>query len=525
MSRILIIFLLIHALLHSTLVAEDATLVAKDRSTPEPASGAMLLASPAAEKRVFGSITTQFAATSGYRGNMFDITMLTFIDEITGIDVNVDPAGQPVWVDLYWREGTCVGHDMSPEGWYLLGSGESTAAGYDMPTFIDLAGNGRTFDADMTYGFYVDITSYPTTGINYTVNLQKTYTNSEMRLTTHYGKGTPAFAGPTFYNRLWNGTVYYDFNLDPSLTCWPRTIMAKDGGQVEFDLYGDLSMAGRAYALLGTLSGTSPGTTLPGGLTLPLNWDFFTHLLLEMGMSGNPWTVDFLGQLDPCGQASALLTLPGGMEIYNDTDVHFAWCTYAPFDFVSQDMKLTLLGLMQPPSEYIFDDGTAEIGVGWALWGEAVWCHCFDAGAGDWITEVSSSFGCIQNTWGPPDGDPCWIYVWEDPNDDGFPGDAILVGEGSGLIANSNTSVFNHYMLDAPAWVEGKFFVACHCRQDLGVYAAPADQTTLAVEGTVWFMGGDFFDKNDLSTTSINDAKTFGHNGVWALRANDERYE
>lgn len=476
----------------------------------------------AGEERDSGSITTKFAANGGFRGNMFNITMLTYIDEITGIDVNVDPAGVETWVHVYWREGTCVGHDMDPEGWHLLGSGSATAAGTDVPTFIDLSGNGIAFKANVTYGFYVDVSNFPTVGINYTSNEQKTYTNNEMSLTTYYGKGSPPFVGSTFFPRLWNGTVYYDFYPDHALTIYPSKISAEEGGEIEFSLIGGLGMGNRKYALLGSLSGTSPGTTLPGGLTLPVNWDFFSDLLLEMAMTGHPMTFDFMGQLNAGGNAEAGLFAPSLPQIVNDIEVDFAWCTYHPFDFVSNAMTLTILGPTQPPPVYIYDDGVAELGIGWSLWGEAVWCHTFDAGSGDWINEVSTTFGTDGGTAGPPNGAPCWVYVWEDPNDDGYPGDGVLVGEGSGVIANTNTAIFNHYTLDEPAWVEGKFFVACHCWQDLGVFAAPGDQSTPATLNTVWFMGGNTFDKNDLTTTSINDAQFFGHSGVWALRANDE---
>jgi hypothetical protein len=158
--------------------------------------------------RVPGSLTTLFASNNGYAGNTFDIVPNRSI-KITGIDVNVEPAGTSTAVDVYYLVGTSVGNENTSSAWTLLASGTGTAAGTDLPTFIDLPGaSGVNFDGAVTYGIYVDISSYSSPSINYT-NGQNTYSNADLSLITNTGQTSPAFTG-SFFPRQWNGTLYYD---------------------------------------------------------------------------------------------------------------------------------------------------------------------------------------------------------------------------------------------------------------------------------------------------------------------------
>ena len=177
---------------------------------PPALPGSSCLAAPPNEiGRPAGSLTTIFAYDDGWAGNMFDI-IPAFDTSITAIDINTKALNSSADVVVWYRDGTCVGHENSSAGWNLIGAFSGIGAGYNQPTFIDMSGNGVTFDAGKTYGIYVDCTSYSTTGtFLYTQGGPKTYKNADLTLITHCGKG-PGFGGQTFIPRIWNGTVYYD---------------------------------------------------------------------------------------------------------------------------------------------------------------------------------------------------------------------------------------------------------------------------------------------------------------------------
>ncbi|MCB1282531.1 MAG: chitinase, partial [Salinibacterium sp.] len=52
-----------------------------------------------------------------------------------------------------------------------------------------------------------------------------------------------------------------------------QTVLTGSGGSVHFSLRAGVAHAGRAYFLVPTLSGTSPGTWLPGNRNFPINLD------------------------------------------------------------------------------------------------------------------------------------------------------------------------------------------------------------------------------------------------------------
>ena len=81
------------------------------------------------------------------------------------------------------------------------------------------------------------------------------------------------------------------------------------GGSVRFDLSGSAAHAGAPYLLLTSLADTDRGTPLPGGLTLPLDLDSATFILL--GSVNTPIFAGFLGTLDSSGQAKPVFNLPG----------------------------------------------------------------------------------------------------------------------------------------------------------------------------------------------------------------------
>jgi subtilisin family serine protease len=114
------------------------------------------------------------------------------------------------------------------------------------------------------------------------------------------------------------------------------------GGQVNFFLNAGAANANRKYLLLGGLSGTSPGTPLPGGMvTLPLNWDGFTNLVINLANS----TIfsNFLGTLDGSGDGQATFDTLGPLPGASGVTFYFAYALNNAWDFVSNPVEIMVV--------------------------------------------------------------------------------------------------------------------------------------------------------------------------------------
>ncbi len=102
---------------------------------------------------------------------------------------------------------------------------------------------------------------------------------------------------------------------------------------------------------------------------------------------------------------------------------------------------------------YAYDDGKREAGFTLLQAGEIAWLQRFNAyGGSDVISAVWSSFGDLNGT-------AATAYVWEDPDDDGLPDDAVLLASASTSIAFAGTDTMIRIPLTTPVAVSGKFFV------------------------------------------------------------------
>jgi hypothetical protein len=121
------------------------------------------------------------------------------------------------------------------------------------------------------------------------------------------------------------------------------TLSESKGGKVEFMLRAGQENAFRNYILLGSITGTWPGTPLPSGLAvLPLNWDVFTDLVLTL--LNTPLFMNFFGVLDSSGDGSALLNLPGPLPSGSQGMViHFAYALNNPYDFTSNPAAIEIV--------------------------------------------------------------------------------------------------------------------------------------------------------------------------------------
>jgi hypothetical protein len=154
----------------------------------------------------------------------------------------------------------------------------------------------------------------------------------------------PVKVGPDL---TFNGKEFYDTDafiakvLTKGVFSDTYDLPAGSGGTLNFNLSAGSENEDRKYFLLGNFSGTSPGTQLPGGLVLPLNWDWFSDLVLLL--ANTPVFEDFCGQLNASGEATAQLNAGPLDPAYVGVILHFAYVLYAPFDFVSNPVPITIV--------------------------------------------------------------------------------------------------------------------------------------------------------------------------------------
>jgi glucose/arabinose dehydrogenase len=145
----------------------------------------------------------------------------------------------------------------------------------------------------------------------------------------------------------------YDRNGRPdecdALSADRDEVSLAQGAQVSFSLHPDLAYAGRPYFLVGSASGTQPGTVLDG-LTLPLNLvgdEWFRQLVLT------PNTGLFqsnFANLDGAARASATLLVPAGSDpILAGVTLHHAYVLFDPANFFSVSFASNALPLRLTP--------------------------------------------------------------------------------------------------------------------------------------------------------------------------------
>ena len=119
-------------------------------------------------------------------------------------------------------------------------------------------------------------------------------------------------------------------------------LYAVEGGIINFNIDAGASNALRTYLVLGSLSGVSPGTLLPGGQSiLPLNWDPFTGLVLSL--INTPVFVDFLGILDSEGRGYPRLCSTPIPGVYCGLTVYFASCLCSPYNYASNPVGIHII--------------------------------------------------------------------------------------------------------------------------------------------------------------------------------------
>jgi hypothetical protein len=138
-----------------------------------------------------------------------------------------------------------------------------------------------------------------------------------------------------------HGYIHYFHALGPlAVNC--NEISASAGGSRWFTLRAGKENAARDYLILATLSGTDPGTKLPGELVvLPINWDGFTSLAYSRVNTRN--FAHFMGNLDQSGETIAELRLPPLPVEAVGLHLHFAYMLDNPFDLASNPVELGIV--------------------------------------------------------------------------------------------------------------------------------------------------------------------------------------
>lgn len=125
---------------------------------------------------------------------------------------------------------------------------------------------------------------------------------------------------------------------------WPDgfVIPASTGASIGLIAHGGTMNADRLYLILGSVSGTDPGFSLPGNhATLPLNWDSFTDLVLAN--MNTPIFPGFLGALDTTGTAYAEINIGPLSPFYVGTILYFAYTCNNPFDVASNPIGVKII--------------------------------------------------------------------------------------------------------------------------------------------------------------------------------------
>ncbi len=125
-------------------------------------------------------------------------------------------------------------------------------------------------------------------------------------------------------------------NLNADIT----TVVYSGGATVNFDLRAGLGFAGRTYYLVPTISGTSPGTWLPGNIYFPINLDFTSSWPFQVATA--PFFPGFYGVFDSQGNATASINVPAtaGQPPFT---AHYAFILDYPWEFFSSPIQIDFL--------------------------------------------------------------------------------------------------------------------------------------------------------------------------------------
>ena len=192
---------------------------------------------------------------------------------------------------------------------------------------------------------------------------------------------------------------------------------------------------------------------------------------------------------------------------------------------------VSLLGVASSAQAQILsiDDGTAEASVGVpAAFPTAVYLNSFQTPAPGTtvVSAVQIAFGAPGSTATNPNGLPIMVYLWSDPNNDGSPADAVVLGSVAGVISSANTDTFVSFALPfSPILIPTQnFFVGFSIFNNTDPSLTPAAIDLTAPTFPNRSFAGLYpnaFDPNNLggNGATLRPIEGFGTSGNWLIRA------
>jgi hypothetical protein len=161
----------------------------------------------------------------------------------------------------------------------------------------------------------------------------------------------------------------------------------------------------------------------------------------------------------------------------------------------------------------------------WGNWmaggvGDRLWMNQFTAVSGaDCIDSIAVCFGYL------PTGRKAYVLLYDDPNDDGDPHDAVLLNITETTVADAATGSYFTVPI-APTRVSGSFFVAALVRDfDYGEMPMLFEYNTTPLNRS-WYISGaaNQLDIENLNTNSPKTGKMYALGANAAIRANASAY-
>jgi hypothetical protein len=178
------------------------------------------------------------------------------------------------------------------------------------------------------------------------------------------------------------------------------------------------------------------------------------------------------------------------------------------------------------PAPCQYDDGTTDyasrVGTGGTVRSTGWMYSMGSVGTLTSVPSVSSAWGWTSTGTPLPPGLIAHVAVWEDPDDDGDPADAVLVATGAAQMVGQHTDALQTIAVNPVAILDGKFFVGAWVLHSIGF---PIPRDILGCNGRPgvgWLVGNAGGPLNTMNLAANTDPPFQPPNGqtyIFLLRA------